>query len=162
MGIGKTLSTILKEKNSNANELAEKTNIPPTTIYSIIKRDNTKVDIEVLLKICNALDVDMERFYEEYYTNDTTIKKENVSDEYSNEEKRLINIYRKLTSYQQGQILGRAEMFAEQNQSDDTTNKTYTARVAAFGGGNTETEITIDEMRQAEELIRKMKSKQNK
>ena len=64
--IGKTLQQILKEKNTNPNELAKKTNISNQTIYSIIKRDNMKIDFEVLLKICSALDVDIERFYSDY------------------------------------------------------------------------------------------------
>lgn len=66
MGIGKTLSNILVEKNSNPNDLAERIGVAPSTIYSIIKRDNMKVDITVLAKICKELSVDMERFYEEY------------------------------------------------------------------------------------------------
>lgn len=67
MGIGKTLSNILEENNSNPNELSERTGIPPSTIYSIIKRDNMKVDISVLARICKELGVKMERFYQEYF-----------------------------------------------------------------------------------------------
>lgn len=66
MGIGKTLSDILKDKNSNPNELADKVGVSPSTIYSIIKRDNMKVDITVLAKICKCLNVSMELFYSDY------------------------------------------------------------------------------------------------
>lgn len=66
MGIGKTLSDILSEQNRNPNELAEKIGESPSTIYSIIRRDNMKVDITVLAKICSELGVDMECFYNEY------------------------------------------------------------------------------------------------
>lgn len=66
MGIGKTLSDILSEQNRNPNELAEKIGEAPSTIYSIIRRDNMKVDITILAKICSELGVDMERFYNEY------------------------------------------------------------------------------------------------
>lgn len=66
MGIGKTLSNLLSEKNSNPNELAERIGVSKSTIYSIIKRDNMKVDITVLAKICTALNVKMEVFYDEY------------------------------------------------------------------------------------------------
>ena len=68
MGIGKTLSDILSEQNRNPNELAEKIGEAPSTIYSIIRRDNMKVDITVLAKICDELNVSMERFYNEYVT----------------------------------------------------------------------------------------------
>lgn len=66
MGIGKTLSNILEEKQSNPNELAERIGVSPSTIYSIIKRDNMKVDITLLAKICKELNVEMEMFYNEY------------------------------------------------------------------------------------------------
>ena len=69
MGIGKTLSDILSEQNRNPNELAEKIGESPSTIYSIIRRDNMKVDITVLAKICSELGVDMECFYNEYVKN---------------------------------------------------------------------------------------------
>ena len=70
MGIGKTLSDILAEKGSNPNEISERTGIPSSTIYSIIRRDNMKVDITILAKICQVLNVSMERFYNEYYNGD--------------------------------------------------------------------------------------------
>ena len=63
MGIGKKLSELIEQKGTNPNELADRVGITPSTIYSIIKRDNTKVDIEVLIRICEALDVNVEVFY---------------------------------------------------------------------------------------------------
>lgn len=75
MGIGKTLSDILKEKNSNPNELAEHIGVSPSTIYSIIKRDNMKVDITVLARICRELNVKMERFYNEYIDEQSNMSK---------------------------------------------------------------------------------------
>lgn len=67
MGIGKTLSEILKEKGSNANDLAERVGVSPSTIYSITKRDNMKVDITLLARICKVLNVEMQRFYDDYF-----------------------------------------------------------------------------------------------
>lgn len=65
--IGKTLQLILEEKETNVNELAKKIDVSPQTLYSIIKRDNMKADIDVLLKICVELGVNIERFYGDYY-----------------------------------------------------------------------------------------------
>lgn len=62
MGIGFKLDMLMKEKGTNANELAQKIGIPPTTIYSMIKRDSKKADIEVLVKIARELGVDTEYF----------------------------------------------------------------------------------------------------
>jgi transcriptional regulator with XRE-family HTH domain len=113
MGIGKTLSAILDEKGTNPNELAEKTKIAPTTIYSIIKRDNTKVDIEVLIKICRALNVDIERFYQEYMTESELKAKQ--PDKLKYNEQRLLDLFRQLDEVQQNMILERAQTLVDLN-----------------------------------------------
>jgi DNA-binding Xre family transcriptional regulator len=87
--IGKTLQDILESKNINVNELSRRTGISNQTIYSIIKRDNMKVDFEVLLKICAALDVDIECFYSDYVT-----CKKNNSISLTSHEKELLLAYR--------------------------------------------------------------------
>jgi transcriptional regulator with XRE-family HTH domain len=61
--IGNTLKEILKEENTNVNELANKIGVSNQTLYSIIKRDNAKVDFELLIKICDTLNVSIDRFY---------------------------------------------------------------------------------------------------
>lgn len=87
MGIGKTLSDILSEQKRNPNELAERIGESPSTIYSIIRRDNMKVDITVLAKICSELNVDMERFYSSYLQTSSNhvsdIKKEELIANYN-------------------------------------------------------------------------------
>lgn len=62
MGIGKKLTCLMKEKNTNANELAQKTGVPAQTIYSLIRRDASKVEIDSLIKIAGALGVTAEYF----------------------------------------------------------------------------------------------------
>lgn len=64
MGIGKVLSELLKEKNTNANEIAKVANVSPNTLYSIIRRDNMKVDIDVLIRVAESLGVTAEYFYD--------------------------------------------------------------------------------------------------
>lgn len=77
MGIGKKLAEIIEQKNTNVNELANRTGITPSTIYSIIKRDNTKVDIQVLINLCEALNVKVDVFYQEYLKTPKTPAPEN-------------------------------------------------------------------------------------
>lgn len=62
MGIGTKLQTLLNEKNVSVAELAKLINVAPTTIYSIIQRNNKKVDIDVLLNISDVLGVNAEYF----------------------------------------------------------------------------------------------------
>lgn len=64
MGIGKILLELLNANNTNANELAKQIGVSANTLYSIIKRDNMKVDIEVLIKASDALGVPVEYFYD--------------------------------------------------------------------------------------------------
>lgn len=98
MGIGKVLQDILNENGMNANELSDLISVPTSTIYSIIKRDNSKVDIEILLKICKGLNVDINRFYREYLKD----KKQEI---YTNPEKEIIKQYRQLSTRQQSAVM---------------------------------------------------------
>lgn len=65
MGIGSKLSKLIEANNTNPNELARKVGVSPQTIYSIIKRDSKKADIEVLLRIAEFFGVTVEYFVEE-------------------------------------------------------------------------------------------------
>ncbi len=65
MGIGIKLSKLLDSNGTNANELANKIGVSPQTIYSMIKRDSKKADIEVLLKIADTFGVTAEYFVDE-------------------------------------------------------------------------------------------------
>ena len=76
MAIGKILSDVLKERNTTVTDLARNINVAPTTIYSIIERDNMKIDISVLIKICKSLDVNIEMFYKVYLDNNDSDKTE--------------------------------------------------------------------------------------
>ena len=55
----------MEANGTNANELAKKIGVSPQTIYSIIKRDSKKADIEVLSKIAGILGVNIEYFVDE-------------------------------------------------------------------------------------------------
>nr|DAF08587.1 MAG TPA: Cro/C1-type HTH DNA-binding domain protein [Caudoviricetes sp.] len=66
MGIGSILSALIEEKGSNVNKVAQEASISPQTLYSMIRRDSMKVDIEVLIRICRVLDVPVEYVYNKY------------------------------------------------------------------------------------------------
>ena len=56
MGYGKNLKDILDGKGMTVKELARKTGIAPTTLYSIIQRD-TVIRFDTVLRISNILDI---------------------------------------------------------------------------------------------------------
>ena len=70
MAIGAKLTDLMKIRGTNANELAQAVNVAPTTIYSLIKRDGTKTDINLLARISKALEVDLMYFSDEEAVSD--------------------------------------------------------------------------------------------
>lgn len=69
MGFGKLLEEKMKSKGVKQAELAEAVGLPKTTLSSMILRDNTKIEIEKFLKICEYLDCNPEDFYAEFRKN---------------------------------------------------------------------------------------------
>lgn len=62
MSIGKRLEELINYRNTNVNRVAREAGISPQTIYGIIKRDNTKVDINILMALAKKLDVTLDFF----------------------------------------------------------------------------------------------------
>ena len=60
--IGSTLKQLLAERRMAVGELSRRVDVPAQTLYSIIRRDNMKIDFDVLLRICAALDVPVDVF----------------------------------------------------------------------------------------------------
>lgn len=59
---GSMLKEILREQDVNISELARRLNVSPQTLYSMVKRDNQKVDFDMMVHICRELGVPVERF----------------------------------------------------------------------------------------------------
>ena len=62
MSIGKRLEELIIYRGTNVNKVARAAEISPQTIYGIIKRDNTKVDINILMSLARQLDVTLDFF----------------------------------------------------------------------------------------------------
>lgn len=60
--IGITLKKILNERGMNVNELSRRTGIPSQTLYSVIRRDSMKINFDILLRICEEIEVPVEVF----------------------------------------------------------------------------------------------------
>ena len=58
---GSTLKEILNERGMTVSELARRLGVPQQTLYSMVKRDNQKVDFDLMIRICSELDVPVER-----------------------------------------------------------------------------------------------------
>lgn len=60
--IGSTLKQLLDERRMAVGDLARRISVPPTTLYSLIRRDNMKIDFDMLLRICDVLGVPVQTF----------------------------------------------------------------------------------------------------
>lgn len=111
MGIGKRLSDLLLQKNMKVSELAERANVKASTIYSIIKRDNMKVDLDILLSISSVLGVHAEYFkYGNIYNHQQQVSEAAL--QYDSLIKKIpdiqeaINLYKILDQVDRGEIRG--------------------------------------------------------
>ena len=166
--IGKTLQHLLDEKGTNVNELAKIINVSPQTLYSIIKRDNMKIDFEILLKICSALNVEVERFYQEYISEENLCRKNhkqstiNLKNYLSSDETDMIEKYRLLDDRGKAAVqetVNREYSYVTQktvNLSDTKkTGRTQTVRIASRNGPNTLT-LNEEQLKAARELLKKI------
>lgn len=86
MGLGKKLTDIIASRNLKVTQVAQMADVPASTLYSIIDRDNKKVDIDVLIRICKALNVSTD-----YILQNDDVAETIVLD---NHEKKVITAYR--------------------------------------------------------------------
>lgn len=110
--IGTTLKRFLQERNLNVNELSRRTGISPQTLYSIIKRDSMKIDFDMLLKLCEGLDIPVEVFYEASGGRTMSGRLPDL------EEWDLVQSYRRLDDH--GKHLTRLVMDAELTRAEET------------------------------------------
>lgn len=63
MGIGSTLDALIRLKGTRPGTLAREAGVSKNTVYSIIKRDNDKVDPDILARLARALGVPLSALY---------------------------------------------------------------------------------------------------
>ena len=80
MGIGDKLQNLIEERHRNVNDISKATGISPSTIYSIIRRNNTKVDLDVLQKLADELCVTLDYFADSKPTWQPTINQRDLKE----------------------------------------------------------------------------------
>lgn len=136
MGIGNRLSVLLEKRDTNPNELAKRVGVSPQTIYSIIKRDSKKADIEVLLKIADILGVSVE-----YFIDDAATSESSKSDVLSPSDMSLLKKYHDLDDH--GREMVDLVLVKEHDRCIASINEkpaalriyTYMQKIAAAGNG---------------------------
>ena len=97
LGIGNLLNKLLIENKTNVRELSRQAGVPAQTIYSIIRRDNLKANLEDLYKLSQCLGVTLDYFCQEFMQiKKSPVPAEAVAEELKSDEQDLINNYREL------------------------------------------------------------------
>ncbi len=92
MSLGSKIEKLLKEKDINVNELSNRIEIPATTLYSMIKRDSKKADIEVLIRIAKELNVTVDEIISEDYEDYNIAQEETTEYEATNKPSKGVKI----------------------------------------------------------------------
>lgn len=62
MNLGSRLKHILEERGLTVTRFAKEADVPAQTIYALINRDSNKADMDILIKVLAALDMDFFAF----------------------------------------------------------------------------------------------------
>lgn len=156
MGFGKLLEQKMNLKNIKQAELAEAVDIPKTTLSSMIQRDNTKIEIEKFLRICDYLDCDPEEFYNEFRDQSNNsiapsfIKKYSALDKFG---KKAVDNALEI-QYER--------CIAEQEPKTITPEKTYQVQLIAHDGINRKTDVSEQNLINAIKADREIQQKKRK
>lgn len=114
MGLGKRLEDIIISRNLKVTQVAAMANVSASTLYSIIDRDNKKIDIDVLIRICKALEVSTDYILQSEDDSET-IKLNTIHNtaNLSKDKQRLLEMYDLLDDIEKGEILGELKIMTK-------------------------------------------------
>lgn len=114
MGISNRLTNLMKENGTNANDLALRAGIPASTIYSLIRRDSNRVDIDSLIKIAKALNVTAD------YLLETGFEGQEIS-LMNHHLKKIIDYYNEMDDIGQNELLDQAEYIQSKHPKEKSS-----------------------------------------
>ena len=65
MNLGSRLKQILKDRGLTVTRFSEEAGIPAQTVYALINRDSNKADMDILMKMLSALQMDLFTFMDQ-------------------------------------------------------------------------------------------------
>lgn len=130
MQTGEIIGNLAKEKGINLRQLSIKADVPYNTLYAIVKRKSSRVDVETLLKIAKALDVHLRDLSDNSWLEEidrelgpeklAALRSEVSSSETDDErkptklEQEIIELFLKLDDPARSALLGYANRLAEE------------------------------------------------
>lgn len=144
VGIGNKLRNLLAIRGRNINELATTTDVSAQTLYSILKRNNTKVDLDILQKISDELSVTLDYFC----TNDGN---ENITPSPPLEDKGIM-LYKQLDTEDRAEIRGEMKQMLKADKYKKEKDEMITVFTAAHSKDNKPPRLEQMSKREFEEL----------
>ena len=136
MKIGEFIQMHMDRLSISQAELSRRSGVPASTISSIINRNNDRVAIEMILKICKVLECDINEYIDSL-RDEKIVKPEN--EKYTAEEMRLIKDLRTLDEYGKKAVLDllftEAERCANATQSRAFMFRRLSSNKASAGCG---------------------------
>lgn len=93
MGLGSRLKQILEEKKISPADLANMSNVPQQTIYSLIRRDGNKIEIDYLIQISKALKINVDVFSSEFLNKEKEIRIDTYKEKLSSQDQNVLFCY---------------------------------------------------------------------
>lgn len=68
ISVSKNLLSLMAKRNVSVKQLAEKANIPASTIYTLLRRDANRIDVNSIINIAHALEITADELLEGSYS----------------------------------------------------------------------------------------------
>lgn len=147
MAIGNKLKQLLEERHITVKEFAQKINVPPTTLYSFIKRDSQNAKMDLLMKICEGLEINLAELL-------------TVQDEINGEKKEVLDLISLDSNYQVGDLLSElsknpsAQFLVSSSNKMQSYEPPKNYSLAAHFENEEFTEDEIEEIKQFAEFVK--------
>lgn len=116
MGISNRITKLMKERGTNANDLALRAGIPASTIYSLIRRDSNRVDIDSLIKIARTLGVTADYLLETGFEDQEAVYNDHKLN-------KIMKFYNDMDDIGQNELLDQAEFIQKKHPKTNPQEK---------------------------------------
>ena len=113
MSFYETLSSLMKKRNVTAKQLSEKLKIGKNQ-FKYWKDNGNIPNGETLISLADYFDCSVDYLLG---LSDDPVRAGNAPNNLSTNESTIVELFRQLSDTQQGELIGRAKMMAEQNES---------------------------------------------
>ncbi|MCR5404313.1 MAG: helix-turn-helix transcriptional regulator [Butyrivibrio sp.] len=118
MGIKNRLTSLLDERSMNTNELAQRINVTPSTLYSLLQRDSNRIDIDLIMKISHALGITADELLTDEISQLTEPAASSAPVDV--QKAQLLKYYELLNEEGRNRLIEQAQFFASQDKYKET------------------------------------------